>query len=602
MKTNFTPPGIFRIILTVLFIFLVGSLFELQIIKGDYYHQIAERNFVRLNRIPATRGEIYDRYYKPIVTNIPSLNLYLTPAKITNTKSLIQFLKFNYGLEPTEVDSLIHSSRFRSYQDILIAENTDYDTMMRVSEDLNYYPCLSFKVETTRNYQIPNHFTGYVGRINEDEYNRIKDEGYSINSSLGKTGLEKYYEVLLHGKDGNEIIQVDASGKSLNLFKNNLIQQPENGLSLVLTLDADLQQFASSAFPDGVNGAIVVIDVKTGGILAYESKPDFDQNMMMTKLKKEDWDKVNTDPSRPMLDRVIHGTYPPGSIFKPITGSFGLEKGIIDQNSLDRPCVGGLQVGNRFFHCWSKSGHGSLPIEEALRVSCDVFFYDLSLKFKLDEFQKFVYDNHLAQRTGVDLPNERIGLFPNTAWYKKRYGKSAVTTGPKVNLSIGQGEIQVSPLQMCSYYAALANNGKWIRPHFLDRAIGSKTILYKGLNQNLETQLPISSNTLRIIQEGLYKVVNSPGGTGGAARFAGPAIYGKTGSAENRIGRTTHAWFVGYYCTDTPQIAVCVFMENAGHGGSASAPIAARIMKYYYDKQMNISNNIAARKTNVPTE
>ncbi len=597
MKTNFTPSNTFRIILVALFLFLLSALFELQIIKGNYYHQIAERNFVRLNRIPATRGEIYDRNYKPMVINIPSLNLYLTPAKINNTKRLKQFLQVNYGINHMEVDSLILSSRFRSYQDILIAENTDYDTMMRVSEDLNYYPCLNFKVETTRQYLIPNHFTGYVGRINAVEYDKVKEEGYSINSSLGKTGLEKYYEVLLHGKDGNEIIQVDASGKSLNLFKHNLTQTPENGLSLILTIDSDLQQFASSAFPNGVNGAIVVMDVKTGGILAYASKPDFDQNIMMTKLKKEDWDKVNLDPNKPMLDRVIHGVYPPGSVFKPIPASYGLQKGIISQYSLDRPCTGGLQVGNRFFRCWSRTGHGSLPVEEALRVSCDVFFYDLSLKYKLDDFQAFVFGNHLAQRTGVDLPNEREGLFPNTLWYKKHYGKSTGIIGPKVNLSIGQGEIQVSPLQMCAYYSALANNGKWIRPHLLDRAIGTKTILFKDLNQDLETQLPISSSTLRIIHEGLFKVVNAPGGTGGAARFDGASVYGKTGSAENIAGRSTHAWFVGYYCTDTPQIAVCVFMENAGHGGSSAAPIAGRIMHYYHDQMKNGTEKVVAGKS-----
>ncbi|HPT70923.1 MAG TPA: penicillin-binding protein 2 [Candidatus Cloacimonadota bacterium] len=596
MKTNLDPPNVFKIILAVLFLFLISSLFELQIIKGNYYHQIAERNFVRLNRIPATRGEIYDRNYKPVVINIPSLNLYLTPAKIKNVKSLMQFLQFNYGIDPAEVDSLVYNNRFRSYQDILIAENTDYDTMMRVSEDLNYYPSLNFKVETTRQYLIPNHFTGYVGRINADEYSRVKEEGYSINSSIGKTGLEKYYEVLLHGKDGNEIIQVDATGKSLNLFKNNLVQQPENGLSLVLTMDSDLQKYASSVFPGGVNGAIAVIDVKTGGILAYSSKPDFDQNMMMTKINKDDWNRISNDPNKPMLDRVIHGVYPPGSVFKALTASIGLERGVITQYSLDRPCTGGLMIGNRFFRCWSRAGHGSLSVEDALRVSCDVFFYDLSLKLNLDDFQKFVFANHLAQRTGIDLPNERQGLFPNTAWYKKHYGKYTGIIGPKVNLSIGQGEIQVSPLQICAYYAALANNGKWIRPHLLDRAIGNKTILYRDLNQKLVTQLPVSANTLRIIHEGLYKVVNAPGGTGGAARVEGADVYGKTGSAENHVGSPTHAWFVGYYVTDTPQIAVCVFMENAGHGGSSAAPIAGQIMRYYHDHIENNKTKMVAEK------
>jgi penicillin-binding protein 2 len=220
---------------------------------------------------------------------------------------------------------------------------------------LNYFPELFFKTETTRNYLYPNHFTGYVGRINEQEYQRYRDEDYTINSVIGKTGLEKYYEVLVKGRDGREIVQVDASGRSLNLFRAESTVYPENGLGLVLTLDNDIQDFTESVFPSGVRGAIVVMDVRTGGILAYVSKPSYDPNLFMSKISEEDWKILNENISKPMMDRVIHAAYPPGSVFKPVTAGLGLEKGYVNQYSLLSSCVGGCRWGTAF------SNAGSMP-------------------------------------------------------------------------------------------------------------------------------------------------------------------------------------------------------------------------------------------------
>lgn len=571
---------VFAIVAAVLLSLLIGSLFRLQVVKGAHYQRVAESNFVRIRRIFATRGEIYDQKYRPIVQNIPSHNLYLISGKIRNLPSLSKFLYRCFGITPEELKELVMKQRFKTYEEILLADNIDYELMLSLSEYLNYYPELVFRIGSTRNYLYPNHFSGYVGRINEDEYDRFQEEDYSLNSYIGKTGLERYYEVLLRGKDGREVVQVDAQGRSLDLFQQDSYIEPLNGLSLVLTLDNDLQDIATRAFPQGVKGAVVVSDVRTGGILAYVSKPDFDPNIFMQRLTPELWADL-TRADKPMLDRVIHATYPPGSVFKPITAGMGLESGIVDRYTLMSPCVGGFQVGNRFFRCWSHAGHGRTSIVDALMYSCDVYFYDLSLKVDMDKFHDYAVASHMAAPTGIDLPNERRGFFPHTQWYRKTYGKNVGIIGHKVNLSIGQGEILCSPIQMNAYFAALANDGIWIQPHFLKQTVGRGRLTREQVQKLQKKALPLSKQNLRIIQEGLWAVCNAPGGTARRAQVEGAVTYGKTGSAENSMGKTTHAWFCGYIVTDKPEIAVTVFMENAGGGGAMAAPVAKQIFDYY---------------------
>lgn len=571
---------VFSIVAGFLFIFLVISLFRLQVVMGNHYQRVAESNFVRIRRIVATRGEIYDQKYRPIVQNVPSHNLYLTSGKIRNLPSLSRFLSLHFGISEEELTELVMKQRFKTYEEILLADNIEYERVLTLSEYLNYYPELIFRIGSTRNYQYPNHFTGYVGRINELEYDRFREEDYSLNSFIGKTGLERFYEVLLRGKDGREVVQVDAQGRSLDLFKQDGYIEPLNGLSLVLSIDNDLQDFALRAFPNGIKGAVVVSDVQTGGILAYVSKPDYDPNVFMQRISPEIWEELN-NPLKPMLDRVIHATYPPGSVFKPVTAGMGLESGIVDRHTLMSPCVGGFQVGNRFFRCWNHSGHGRSNVVDALRFSCDVFFYDLSLKLGLDKFYNYALESHMAAPTGIDLPNERKGFFPTTQWYRKTFGKNVGIIGHKVNLSIGQGEILTSPIQMNAYFAALANNGMWIQPHLLKQTVGRGRLTREQVQNVQKKRLPLSKENLRIIQEGLWAVCNTPGGTASSVQIPGAVTYGKTGSAENSMGKTTHAWFCGYIVTQKPEIAVTVFMENAGGGGAMAAPVARQIFDYY---------------------
>ncbi|MDD2331329.1 MAG: penicillin-binding protein 2, partial [Candidatus Cloacimonetes bacterium] len=526
------------------------------------------------------RGEIYDQRYRPIAINVPSQNLHLVASRIKDLPALKIFLDTYSGIKAIELDKLLEKHKFRNYEEILLTDNIPFEQALSISEQLNYFPELVIRTVTTRNYLYPNHFTGYIGRIDEKEYSRYRFEDYSLSSYIGKSGLERYYEVLLRGKDGREIIQVDAQGRSLNLFKTEGTITPQNGLSLLLTIDNDLQDYVNAQYPDQFKGAIVVIDVKTGGILSYVSRPNYDPNLFMQKITPEIWDSLN-DASKPMMDRIIHAAYPPGSVFKPITGSLGLEKGVVDRNTLLAPCVGGMQVGNRFFRCWLHGGHGRSNIIDALKVSCDVYFYDLSLKLDLDEYNAFTNRNMLGVATGVDLPNERSGLFPNRNWYRTRFGKNVGIIGHKVNLSIGQGEVLTTPLQICAYYAAIANNGLWIQPHLLKQTIGRGRFTREQVSPLKKVKLPVSPENLKIIQEGLFAVCNLPGGTASNVRVPGATVYGKTGSAENFMGPLTHAWFTGYVVTDKPEIAVNVFFENAGGGGALAGPIAARIFNYY---------------------
>lgn len=578
---------VYSVVLAVLFLLLIGALFRLQVVMGRTYQQIAESNFVRIRRITATRGEIYDHKYRPIVRNVPSHNLYLTSGKIKNVKALALFLERNFRIPEAELRNMVLKQRFKTYEEILLADNIPYDIRLMLSEQMNYYPELSFRIGSTREYLYPNHFTGYVGRINEKEYDLYKAEDYSLNSYIGKTGLERFYEVLLRGSDGREIMQVDSQGRSLELFKTNANVEPLNGLSIVLTIDNDLQEFVSSTFPSSMKGAVVVTDVRTGGILAYMSKPDYDPNLFMQRITPEIWETLNR-ADKPMLDRAIHGTYPPGSVFKPVTAGLGLTSGVVNPYTRLASCVGGLKIGNRFFKCWSGRGHGSTSLTDALKYSCDVYFYDLSMKLGLDAFKQYAYDSHVCGKTGIDLPNERSGFFPDTMWYRKTYGKKVSIIGHKVNLAIGQGEVLTTPLQINAFYAAMANGGLWIQPHLLKQTVGRGRLTREQVIPMIKSRLPMSPAVLSAIREGMWAVVNAPGGTGANAKISGGTVYGKTGSAENSMGRTTHAWFSGFLETDKPEIAVTVFLENAGGGGALAAPITARIFNYYLGNRAQI--------------
>ncbi|MBI9031827.1 penicillin-binding protein 2 [bacterium] len=575
-------------ILLLGFAILVIALAKLQIIDGGQYTEYAENNYIKKRRLDANRGEIYDRNGLPIAQNYPAINLAIVPGFIEDKDSLKTFLSTFIDVSDEDIDNFLYETRFRQFQENIFSYNLKEKQVAKIAEHINFFPELRFVISNTRKYHIPNHFTGYIGRINQQEYAILKDQDYHYNSYLGKTGIEKQYEAILKGVDGVKLDLVNAKGRNLDLFRgisNNrdvINIEPINGMDLNLTIDLKLQQMIDDTFPPDLNGAVVVMNYENGEVLAYVSRPEFDQNIFMSKIPTTVWDSIRSNPSQPFLDRVSKAVYPPGSVFKILTAGYGLENKIVNRWTKLSYCDGGMQIGNRYVKCWNHFGHGSLNVIDALKVSCDVYFYDLSFRMDLDNFCYFVKDSMLSEKTGIDIPDEAKGFFPTTQWYIDAYGKYVSIRGQMVNLSIGQGEMYMTPLQICALYAGIANDGLWIKPHLLKKASrGQEILTFDDFMQNREIKLPFSDENIAIIQESLRKVITNYDGTAHSINRPNRNIYGKTGSAEHKVGSVTHAWFSGYD-KDT-KIAISVFVQEGGGGGSVAAPIAGQVFDFYYN-------------------
>jgi len=581
------------------FLILTVFLFRFQILEGAKYKRIAEFNFVRVQTIYPIRGEIYDRHFRPIAVNEPATNLYILPARVKDLTEVAAFISQHLPVTQEELREMIHQNRFRAYQELIVYRNLEYAQVVELAEQLERYPSLFFRTENMRHYTRDNHFTGYVGQISRSEYEerqkkrdqereltRIHQQiGYSINCQIGKTGLEKQYEEYLRGKNGYRMIQVDASGKNIRVFRDDLDLPPINGSDMILTIDLKLQDFIESIFPDKYNGAVLVMDTESGGVLSYVSRPKFDLNIFSRTVGRDYWSDLVSDPSFPLMDRITMATYPPASTFKIVMTAVALDNGLIQPNTRLARCTGSYQYGNRTYRCWNRDGHGSLALSDAIKHSCNVYFFDLSVRVDLQLIDEFMHNNYLLDKTGIDLPTERRGFFPSVDWYVNRLGSSSLITGHKINLAIGQGEVLLTPLQVGTFFNAIANDGRIKKPYLFSRLIGRENDRTIEVNPNKDKILNISSETLKFIQESIYRGVNESGGTGIGARVPGCRVYGKTGTAQNATGPEPHVWFAGYAGWDTPEITVVVLIENyPGTGGSTAAPLAGRIIRYYQDE------------------
>jgi len=570
---------LFVIILALLLI--IYNLFIIQIKRGNYYKNIADNNRFRKRRVEPVRGNIYDRNYLPLVINKPSINFYIIPNKIDDIDRYTKLISDNFPLSEKKIFKEIKKSKKITGREILIAHNIPYESFIKIAEMQNYYPAIFFKNENSRNYLINSHFLGYIRNINAQEFTKFKQKEYSLNSSIGKLGIEKQYEKILRGQVDYKIYQRDALGNNLDLLKYSP-DETRSGKSLLLTIDKPLQTYITKMFKDTRHkGFVGVMNANTGGILAYVSIPQYDNNKFTGPFSHDDWQELISDSLNPILDRGIGAVYPPASTFKLITASLGLEENILSQDTKLEKCIGYYKYGGNISKCWYAPGHGSLSVVGAIQQSCDVFFYDLSLRLNLENFRQFTKENMLTIKTGIDIPGEVSGFFPSEIWYKNKFSNISSWQGFKINLAIGQGEVLTTPIQVLSYFAAIGNNGLWRRPHFLMQVIGGqKKPSTKGIN------LPISPSTLEIMQQALFETVN--GGkkaTGKFAKLRDPVMYGKTGTAQNHMSEVPHLWFAGYSKfrdPDLPTLAYVVFLENTqGGGGSVCAPISRNIISYY---------------------
>ncbi len=583
-----------RIVATVTFILLalglvITRLYWLQVTNHEVYTTLSTENRIRLLPLPPTRGEIVDRNGVLLAQNIPSIDLFIYPDKVKNIAETIEQLSKVIPISDDDRSRFNKlKKRQRRFERIAIRTGLNQQEMAKFAVERHQFQGVDIGITLRRYYpygELTAHVIGYIGRINERELKRIDQAAYSGTSHIGKTGLERYYEEQLHGEVGVQKVEMDATSHIMRVIET---QPPVNGKDIKLHFDIELQRIAMDGLGEH-SGAIVAIDIKSGGILVLASKPGFDANLFVDGISFKDYGALRENPETPLYNRTIHGRYPAGSTIKPFLALAGLELGTVTANQTIF-CPGHYRIkgSGRKFRDWKKSGHGTTNIYKAIEQSCDVYFYNLAYSMGIDNMHDYLSQFRFGQPTGADMPNETGAVLPSTAWKKKRYKKSWVP-GDTINAGIGQGYMLVSPLQLAYATAVLAEDGKLIPPRLASHINDISTSLADHEIPRIEKRVP--HHWQQVIQ-GMSQVVEAPRGTAKRIRSKSYRIAGKTGTAQvvsmkqsetydaKKLSKDKHdhALFIAFAPTDDPQIAISVIVEHGGHGGSTAAPIARRIM------------------------
>ena len=575
---------------TAVFFILIMRLWYLQIVKAEDYQNLSENNRLRLVPVAAPRGTILDRNGKLMIWNRPSFSVVVFKQDVKNKELLLGQLIRYLDLDRNEIDEKWNKSQGRAkYYPITVASGITQDQLEFLEENLLNLPGVDVQMKPVREYADNGaavHLAGYIGEISEQDLAKEEFSRYNSGDYIGKNGLERIWEGELHGTDGGRQIEVDARGRVLRTVSENTAAI---GNSLVLTIDRDLQERAQKALGDKA-GAAVALNVNTGEVLAFASSPVFDPELFSGRIPKKVWDSYLEDVRHPLIDKVLTGQYPPGSTFKIITALAGLEEGLIDEHTTVN-CSGSFTLGNRTFHCWQKRGHGQVNLKMALKQSCDVYFYHLADRLGVDRIAKYARKYRLGVPTGIALEHEKPGLIPSVAWKEKKY-RQKWARGDTISVGIGQGYVLMTPLQLASMTASVANGGTVYRPFVVRKVVDQEGKVLKEFKPEILGTAGISERSLALVRNGLQAVVNEPGGTGGAARIAEVKVAGKTGTSQVvklRTGKGNpyqfrdHALFVAFAPVEKPEIAVAVVVEHGEHGGSAAAPIAAAVLRAYFE-------------------
>jgi penicillin-binding protein 2 len=564
-------------------------LVQLQLVEGPLYRSRSESQGIKQNVIEPIRGAIYDRYNHAIVANIPSYSVLVTPKKITPESKLL--LARILGTDTSTINDRIKQYKINDYSPVRIWRDVEHKAWAQLNEHHTRLEGVDLGEDTKRAYASDiraGHLLGYTKEISKDEITKLGDY-YTPGDVVGKSGIENVYESFLRGVKGYEFVAVNNRGQRINAFndgKNDLT--PTNGFDLYLSLDGGLQQYAEQLLK-GYHGAVVAIDPNNGEILAMASAPDYDPNIFTGITSKEEYNRVYNDPSNPLLNRATQAVYPPGSTWKMLMAIAGLKEGLITP-STTISCPGSFTLGGNTWKC--HGAHGAVNAQRAIHHSCNVFFYKLALQMGIDTYTKYGTMFHFGSRLGTDVFESPTRL-PSREYYDKRFGKDKWPKGVLVNLGIGQGELGVNPLQLAAYCGALANGGTWHQPH-LARANRNNQLGTVERFKYESENLGIPKSIMDVIHAGMFDVVNTPGGTASGARLDDIKVAGKTGTAQAGKGKKDHAWFICYAPFDNPKIAMCVLVENSGFGGTYSAPIARKLIRYFFTRQKEAGDENAA--------
>lgn len=575
----------------VVFLFLVIRLWHLQILSADDYQAKSENNRLRFVPVAASRGDILDRTGAVLVSNRPSFSLAVIPQEVKDKEALLTLLSGLLGLDRAEMAERWEKNKGRAnYYPIVLASNITRDHVEIIEENRLRLPGVEIEMKPVRQYtssQLATHLLGYIGEVSEKELDLKGFEEYNPGDYIGKNGIERALEKELHGSDGGRQLEVDARGRVLRTISES---HPIIGNSVVLTIDAAVQQQAERAFGDQA-GAAVAMDVANGEILAFVSNPGFDPSLFSGKMPADIWKGYLDDKRHPLENKALSGQYPPGSTFKMITALAGLQDNIINE-STSVNCTGSYELGTSTFKCWNKKGHNATNLRKSLRESCDVYYYQLGEKLGVDKIAAAARAFRLGGPLGVELLNERSGLIPTTEWKQKRFGKRWFH-GETLSVAIGQGAVLLTPIQLASMTATIANEGTIYRPHLVKRVVDTDGKTLMETKAEIIGTAAFPKESYRLVKQGMLAVVNEPGGTGGMARLYDVKVAGKTGTSQvvklHDSKKSTpyqfrdHALFVAFAPFEKPEIAVAVVIEHGEHGGASAAPIAARILRAYFD-------------------
>jgi penicillin-binding protein 2 len=557
--------------LAIGFVLLVGAFFKTQVVQYKQFVMQSEENRLRPIPLPAPRGIIYDRHGEVIAENLPAYSVSITAPSVDSLRSALAQLAPTLQLGQSDINNAIRRYRRAPTRPTVVLADASIDIVSVLEEHRLDFPRLIIQSVPKRYYPDgPSvaSFVGYTGEITESDLNDPKYAAYKPGQQIGKAGLEKQYEAILHGKEGVRFDEVDARGRPVRGEGPRPDLNPEGAPPLYTNIDLDLQKFTVGVFGDSLQGGAIAIDPNTGEVLALYSAPSWDPNKFTGGIPVEYYKQLLEDKRRPLVNKAIQGTYPPGSTFKLATSIIALQNGVVGvKEHMPVPCTGGYQFGNRYFRCWDKKGHGSVDLEGAIKHSCDVYFYQLGLKIGLANFIAGGIRLSMRDKSGIDLPEETQARWPYSRdYYDKKYGPRGWSNAETLNLAIGQGANSQTVVNMAKLYSAFATKGQAPRPEIAHLVPQRKQVF--ALNSVQDS----------VVLEGL-KAVLEQGGTAGASAIQGLTLAGKTGTAQN-TGGDDHGWFVGFAPADKPKIVVAVLLEFGLHG-SRAAHIASAIIGHY---------------------
>lgn len=573
-----------------MFLILAYGLWKLQVMESGYYASAAEKNRIRNVPVLAPRGKILDREGRTIVDNYPSFSALLLRDSSRDLAGDADLIAQGLHMDANEVRARIrHFASLPQYQPIFLKEDITPDELQFIEAHRNELPELDTIMAHRRLYPrngFMAHLIGYVGEVSEDMLNQPQFELYNAGDVVGISGVERQYNTMLMGQNGSRQALVDSHGREVGRLGET---EAVPGKQLRLTVDIDLQIAAEEALA-GKNGAIVAMDPHTGEILAMVSGPSFDPNDFAVHVSRDQWNKLVTDPDKPLLNKAIQAQLAPGSTFKIIMSVAGWQENVAQ--SLHVNCTGGAEFYGRRFGCWVKGGHGPVTLEKAIYQSCDVFFYTLAEKLGIDRIAKYATDLGLGEKTGIDLPNEVSGVMPSEKW-KWQTQRQKWFAGETISVGIGQGAVAITPVQLLRAISAISMGGRMVVPHVVSPE-GLPPGYVETANYTQVKNVSIDPNGWTFITDAMSRVL-LPEGTAPSAHIPGIDIAGKTGSAQivslatrarfkNADDLAQNGWFVGFTPRRNPDIVVCVLFQGGEHGRLA-ARLATQVIKAYVDKQ-----------------